>query len=315
MEQRSIQSLAERIKENVSKVIIGKDEVVEKLLIAAFCGGHVLLEDIPGTGKTSLAKAIARSLDCRFARVQFTPDLLPSDITGINIYNQKQEEFVLKKGPVFTNILLGDEINRATPRTQSSLLECMEERQATIDGVTYPLEAPFWVIATQNPIETQGTFVLPEAQLDRFFVKLSMGYPAPDKEQEILDRYIRQSPLESLAPVASREELVQVQQAVREVTVSDPVQGYIVALANATRKESNIQLGVSPRGSLALLRASQGCAAVHGRDYVLPDDVKEMAIPVLAHRIILRGGGLLRQQNATEDVIRNILSWVEAPIV
>lgn len=307
MGDTTVKELTSRISENIGRVILGKEDVIKKLLISIFCGGHVLLEDIPGTGKTSLAKALAKSVDCEFKRVQFTPDLLPSDVTGINFYRQNQEEFVLKKGPIFTNILLADEINRATPRTQSSLLECMEEKQVTIDGITHMLDLPFLVVATQNPIETQGTFPLPEAQLDRFFMKITVGYPSVESEQDILKQYVLQSPIENISAVALKEDIVKAQQLVREVTVSEAVRKYIVLLVNATRSDAAIRLGVSPRGSLALMRAAQGNAAVEGRDYALPDDVKAMAAIVLAHRIICKGSNLLHQDTNSTAIINRLL--------
>lgn len=309
----SVQTLSERIRNNIGRVIVGKDDLIEKIIISCFCSGHVLLEDIPGTGKTTLAKALAKSVGCDFKRVQFTPDLLPSDVTGINFYHQKQEEFLLKKGPVFTDILLADEINRATPRTQSSLLECMEERQVTIDGVTYPLSPLFLVIATQNPVETQGTFPLPEAQLDRFFMRLSMGYPAPESERDILTHFMENSPLDSLSSVASADELLTAQREIRAVRVSDPVKDYLIAIVNATRSHPEIRLGVSPRGALALMRASQGHAGVNGRDYVLPDDVKAVCGDVLPHRMICKGANLLRQTGSADAVLKEILGSVPVP--
>lgn len=284
-----IVEISTKIKENIGTVIFGKDEIIEKILVCLIAGGHILLEDIPGTGKTTLAKALATSTDCEFKRVQFTPDLLPSDLTGINFFNQKTSEFVFRKGSVFSNILLADEINRATPRTQSSLLECMEERQATIDSNTYKLDPPFIVIATQNPIETQGTFPLPEAQLDRFLMRLSLGYPDVDYEKTMLTSQIKASPISSLTSVVTREEIIEAQKEVGEILVSDNIKKYIVDIATATRNNEKIRLGVSPRGSLALMRAAQAYAGIKGRDYVLPDDVKHVAPDVLVHRIISKG--------------------------
>ena len=283
------EALVKAIKDNISRVIVGKEKETELLLCAMLSGGHVLLEDVPGTGKTTLAKSLAKSLNCRFARVQFTPDLLPADITGMRIYDQHSGNFSFIKGPAFTNILLADEINRATPRTQSALLECMEERQITEGGVTYPLEAPFVVIATQNPIETQGTFPLPEAQLDRFLMKLSLGYPSGEETVALMQRFILHQPLEALSPVATGEALIAAAQQCREVQVAEDVMRYMAALCEAARDAEKVHLGPSPRALLALMRACQALAAIRGREYVIPDDVKELAIPVLAHRIVLRG--------------------------
>lgn len=311
---QQVQLLAQRITDNVGKVIVGKDDVIKKVLIAMFCSGHVLLEDIPGTGKTTMAKALAKSLESECKRIQFTPDLLPSDLSGVNFYNQKLGEFVFKAGPIFSNIVLADEINRATPRTQSSLLECMEEGQVTIDGVTTALEKPFFVIATQNPIETQGTFPLPEAQLDRFAVRLSMGYPESDQERAILNRFRENTPMAQLESVASKAEVIAAQQAIRTVQISDAVGGYMVDLANATRQDETVRLGVSPRGTLMLMRASQAHAAIEGRDYVIPDDVKAVAAAVLAHRIILKGHNTARTSASNENYIRQLLATVPAPI-
>lgn len=313
MDIGSVARLCGQIQENIEKVIVGKPEVIRKVLICLLCEGHILLEDIPGTGKTTLAKALARSVDCRFGRIQFTPDLLPGDLTGINFYNQKTGEFSFKRGAVFTHILLADEVNRATPRTQSSLLECMEERQVTVDGVCYPLERPFLVIATQNPVEIQGTFPLPEAQLDRFFMRLSMGYPGEGAENDMLGRFLARSPLQSLTPAASQQELTAAQDAVRQVRVSDAVRRYIVELVRLTREHEKIRLGVSPRGSLALLRAAQGCAAIHGRDYATPDDVKEILPDVLCHRMILRGQGYSRSAETPRELLRQLTVQVQVP--
>lgn len=274
MDISALCSLTAALKENISKVIMGKEEQIEKILLCLYSGGHILLEDIPGTGKTTLAKALARSLDCGFKRIQFTPDLLPSELSGINYYNQKEQAFQFRPGAIFTNILLADEINRATPRTQSSLLECMEERQCSVDGVTYPMAQPFLVIATQNPVEIQGTFPLPEAQLDRFFMKLSLGYPNAEQERAMLTAYREKSPLDDLSPVCSGRDILKAQAQVAKIRVSQPVAAYIVSLANATRQQDEIRLGLSPRGVIALMRASQAKAAVQGREYVLPDDVK-----------------------------------------
>ena len=278
-------------------------------MVALLCQGHLLIEDVPGTGKTVLAKAIARSLGCSFRRIQFTPDMLPSDVTGLSIFNQKTQEFEFRPGPIMAQIVLADEINRATPKTQSALLECMEERQATIDGTTYPMPSPFLVIATQNPIEYEGTFALPEAQLDRFMLRLRLGYPAPLEEIVILDEQKRAHPLEELGEVASLEELQSAQSAVREVYVDSTISDYIVRLVNATRIHPDVYLGASPRGSLALYRAGQAYAALHGRDYVIPDDVKAVAEPALAHRLIMRTAATIRDVEQG-TIVRELLESV-----
>lgn len=289
MDVKSVAAFAKNVSDNVSRVIVGKEDAIKLVLCAILARGHILLEDVPGTGKTVMAKSLAKSLDADFARIQFTPDLLPTDVTGLSIWDAKAGEFTFKPGPVFTNILLADEINRATPRTQSALLECMEERQVTESGVTRKLAEPFLVVATQNPVEIQGTFPLPEVQLDRFLVRLKMGYPDTQGAMQILRRFISQSPLEELQPVVKREEIVEAQNALKDVEASTPVMAYITALCERTRQFEQVQLGVSPRGMLALLRASQAHALVEGRDFVTPDDVRAMAEPVLAHRIVVRG--------------------------
>ncbi len=312
MELEKIRSVAQRIKNNINKVIVGKDHVIDLLLISLISSGHVLLEDVPGTGKTMLAKSLAKSLDCSFKRVQFTPDLLPSDLSGINFYNQKAGEFEFRPGPIFTNILLGDEINRATPRTQSSLLECMEERQVTVDGDTKILEQPFMVIATQNPVETQGTFPLPEAQLDRFLIKINMGYPSTGEGVQILKRFKEENPLEDIEPVASKEEIIEAQKNYSKVYVRDDMMEYIVKIVEMTRQHSDVILGVSPRGSQGLLKAAQVCAIFRGRNYVSPDDVKDMAMPVLGHRMIL-GNIMGKREGRLFNVIDQILRAVPVP--
>lgn len=302
---------AEQMKKSIGKVIVGKERVTELLLTAVIAGGHVLLEDVPGTGKTMLAKTLSRSAGVKFARIQFTPDLLPSDITGLNYYNQKEGEFVFREGPVFANILLADEINRATPRTQSSLLECMEEKQITVDGRTYKLEEPFFVVATQNPIETAGTFPLPEAQMDRFLMQISMELPTMEEETAIIDRFIRKNPLEETEPVITGAELVQLAEKCREVTIHPALKNYLVQIVGATRDKAKAFMGVSPRGTLAFVRALQAYAMIHGRSYAVPEDVKELAVPVLAHRIVMQGMG--QDREAAADWINKILATVEVP--
>ncbi|HBN84002.1 MAG TPA: magnesium chelatase [Clostridiales bacterium] len=313
MDVSTIKSLADRIARNMNKVIVGKEDTILKVIVTLICSGHVLIEDVPGTGKTMLAKSIAKSIQANFKRIQFTPDLLPSDLTGINYYNQKTGEFVFREGPVFTNILLADEINRATPRTQSSLLECMAEKQVTIDGNTMKLSLPFFVIATQNPVETQGTFPLPEAQMDRFFMRLRMGYPNTEEESGILSRFILEDPLETLEQICNSEDIVQAQNLYKQVHVSDDVKDYIVKIIFGTRNHDRILLGVSPRGSLALMNAAQAYAAIRGRDYVTPDDVKKMAPSILAHRLILRGHSISTGVENAELVIEDLLKKVPVP--
>ncbi len=304
-----IQESGEKVLANVERVIVGKHNEVRLALVALLCQGHLLIEDVPGTGKTVLAKAIAKSLGCTFRRIQFTPDLLPSDVTGLSIYNQKTQEFEFRPGPIMAQIVLADEINRATPKTQSSLLESMEERQATVDGVTYELPDPFMVIGTQNPIEYEGTFALPEAQLDRFMLRLQLGYPQPLEEMLILDEQKRQHPIEDLAEVVSTEELRELQTGVREIYVDSAVSDYIVRLVNATRNHPDIYLGASPRGSLALYRAGQAFAALAGRDYVIPDDVKGLAVPALAHRLIVKTAATVRDVDSAL-IVRELLDSV-----
>ncbi|NLB41708.1 MAG: MoxR family ATPase [Clostridiales bacterium] len=312
MDFHEIQSLSEKIKLNVQKVIVGKSEVIDHLMIALIVSGHILLEDVPGTGKTLLAKSVARSLNVEFKRIQFTPDLLPTDISGLNYYNQKAEEFVFRPGPVFSNILLADEINRATPRTQSSLLECMEEYQVTIDGETRPLDRPFLVIATQNPVETQGTFPLPEAQLDRFLLKMKMGYPSTEEGMEVLKRFKENQPLEEIEPVATKEEILEAQRNYSNTYVSDDILQYIMDIVERTRKHSDVVLGVSPRGSQALLKCVQAHAILKGRSYVTPDDVKAMVKPALAHRIILKNTSRLKE-NYNEQILDQIIRDTPVP--
>ena len=307
-------SKVSEIRENISRIIIGKDETVTLVLTAMLAGGHVLLEDVPGTGKTMLAKSVAKSIDAKYNRIQFTPDLLPSDITGLNVYQAGKGEFVFNPGPVFCNILLADEINRATPRTQAGLLECMEERQVTIDGVTRKLDEPFFVIATQNPIETSGTFPLPEAQLDRFLMKLSMGLPGKDEEVGILDRFLgekKNEKLESLQAVASLSDIEEMKEKVLKVEVHQQIREYIADIVIATRKRDDVAQGVSPRGSLALMNCAQAYSYVQGRDYVVPEDVKKLAVPVLAHRLYT--GNSYGAVKDTKEIIEEIISEVPVP--
>jgi len=298
----------------VESVIIGKRQTVELALSALLCGGHLLVEDIPGVGKTMLAKSFARALGGNYRRVQFTPDLLPADITGVSIFNQKRGEFEFRPGPVFANVLLADEINRATPKTQSSLLECMEEFQVTVDGTTYPLERPFFVIATENPIEFHGTYPLPEAQLDRFLMRLEMGYPLPAEEISILTSQQHQHPILSVKAVVSAEEIIHLQQLVRDVHVEESLKQYMVEIVGATRKHPNLSLGASPRASIALMRTSQAKAALEGREFILPDDIKFVAPPVLNHRLLLNAEARARQIT-TKDVIAQILASVPVPVL
>ena len=293
---------------NIEKVLIGQEHTARLLLTALLSGGHALVEDVPGMGKTVLARSLAKSVGVSFGRIQFTPDLLPSDVTGLNFFDQKKSEFVFSPGPVFCNILLADEINRATPRTQSSLLECMAEGQVTIDGVTRRLEAPFFVIATQNPVETLGTYPLPEAQLDRFLLRISMEPPTKEQEVAILERFREQEPLEALEPVCSGEEILALQQKVRKNYVNKSLLEYMAAVSQASRSFRNVELGISPRGTLALLRASQAYALIQGRDFVTPEDVKAVAAPVLAHRLTVGGGAgsVQAQKQTVEELLRSV---------
>ena len=306
---KNVQEPAERVVANVERVIVGKHAEVRMALVALLCEGHILIEDVPGVGKTMLAKALSRSIGCSFRRIQFTPDLLPSDVTGLSIFNQKTQEFEFRPGPIHAQVVLADEINRATPKTQSALLECMEERQATIDGVTYEMPSPFLVIATQNPIEYEGTFALPEAQLDRFMLRLRLGYPKAVEEIVILDEQKRLHPIDAVEQVLSVEELRQMQAAIREVYVDQAVAEYIVRLVTATREHPDVYLGASPRGSLNLYRSAQAFAALDGRDYVIPDDIKQLAVAILAHRLIVKSQASLREIDP-DAIVREILAQV-----
>jgi MoxR-like ATPase len=309
----AIREVAERVKANIGRVIVGKSEVIDLVLVALFSDGHILIEDVPGIGKTMLAKSIARSIGCSFKRIQFTPDVMPSDITGINFYNQKQGEFEFRPGPIIANIVLADEINRATPRTQSALLEAMEERQVTVEGETMTLPSPFLVIATQNPIELEGTFPLPEAQLDRFFMKVKLGYPDEADEEAILLRFEESNPLAELEPVVTADDLVRLGHLVPQVHCDASVRRYVVQVVQATRNHPAYELGASPRGSLSLFRGARALAAIRGRDYVLPDDVKFLAPFILSHRAILSSQSRLRGRDA-EGVLEEVLAGVPVPI-
>ncbi len=313
MELSQIRELAEKVRANISSVLVGREDTIDLVLNCLFCSGHVLLEDVPGVGKTMLARCLAKSLECEFKRVQFTPDLLPSDLTGINYFDQKQGVFIFRPGPLFANIVLADEINRATPRTQSSLLECMEEGQITVDGETRKLKEPFFVLATQNPVETRGTFPLPEAQLDRFFMRLKMGYPSQQEGIEILQRFRGHDPETELESVARGETVLEAQAGISAVKVSGALEQYIIDIIEETRRDGKISLGVSPRGSLALMKAAQVNAIFDNRDFVMPDDVKKVSIPVLAHRLILKGHAISGGTENAENAIAEILKKVPVP--
>lgn len=304
--------LCKKIIENIAHVIVGKERPIELLLVALLADGHALIDDIPGLGKTLIAKSLARSIGASFKRVQFTPDLLPADITGFNVYNQQTGHFVFQAGPVMTHVLLADEINRTIPRTQSSLLESMEERQVTVDGKTYLLPHPFFVMATQNPIELEGTFPLPEAQLDRFLLRIRLGYPDQPEELRILERFQERDPLQELESVATPEQVAELQKVRRGIHISGPVREYITSIVRATRSNPSLRLGASPRGSLGLMRAGQALAALHDRDFVLPDDIKALAAPVLAHRLILKEEERLRGETQ-EHILEQLLQQIPVP--
>jgi len=308
-----IESICRKIRENVQRVIVGKDEVINLALVGVLCEGHILLEDVPGIGKTTLARALAASLGCTFKRIQFTPDLLPSDVTGINWFNQKSQEFEFRPGPVITQIVLADEINRATPRTQSSLLEAMQEQQVTIDGVTHPLPRPFLVMATQNPVELEGTFPLPEAQIDRFLLRIVIGYPSEGEENAILDRYRSSTQIPELQPVTTPPEIIQMQDERSKVRVEETVRDYIVRVARATREHTEVQLGASPRATMALYHSAQAWAAIQGRDFVLPDDIKLMAPHVLTHRLMVSPQAQLRGRQPSQ-LVADIVDSVSVPV-
>jgi MoxR-like ATPase len=308
----SIADLARQLIENVEKVIVGKRDVIELTLIALLCQGHVLLEDVPGVGKTTLAKAFAKSLGCSFRRIQFTPDLLPSDITGNSVFNQRSAEFEFRPGPVFAQMVLADEVNRATPKTQSALLECMEEHQVTVEGVSMPMPEPFLVMATQNPIEYEGTFVLPEAQLDRFLLRIRLGYPNPEDEVRILQMQERSHPIDALGQIVQAQELLWMEHEVRAIHVDPAIREYVVNIVDATRRHPDVYLGASPRGSLALLRSSQARASLDGRGYVLPDDVKRLARYALSHRIIMNPASRMKDLDS-DSVVDEVLRSVPVP--
>ena len=313
MELTKVQEAAMGVVSNVETVILGKNQEIKLVMAALLAGGHVLLEDVPGTGKTVLAKALAKSFDCDFSRVQFTPDLLPSELTGINFFSPKTGDFTFRKGSLFSNIILADEINRATPRTQSGLLESMEERQITVDGTTYELPSPYFVIATQNPVETQGTFPLPEAQLDRFLIQLNLGYPVAQESVQILKRFITQEPLKDIKAVCSADVLLEMQRAVKNVFIHDDIHKYIVDLAQGTRNHEAIVLGISTRGILAIARVAQAYCAIIGQDYVTPKDVLNLVPYVFAHRIILKGG-IRSRQSAVLAILEEIVNSTTAPV-
>jgi MoxR-like ATPase len=308
----NVQAFTGRVMENLEKVIVGKRQALESIMIGLLCQGHLLIEDVPGVGKTMLARSLAKSMGCSFSRIQFTPDMLPSDVTGVSIFNQETRQFEYRPGPLMAQVVLADEINRATPKTQSALLESMEERQLTVDGITHFLPRPFMVLATQNPIEYEGTFPLPEAQLDRFLLRIRLGYPSMMDEIRVLERQQLRHPIEELQPVITTEELQEVQEAIKSVYVAPPVKRYMVELTRQTREHSDIYLGASPRGSLGLFRSGQARASINGRDYVLPDDVKALAVSVLAHRMVVSPSARLRSLTA-EKIVQEIMDNLPVP--
>jgi MoxR-like ATPase len=309
---KDVQRVAEKIIANVEKVIFGKREAIELTVMGLLCQGHLLIEDVPGVGKTMLARSLARSIGCEFSRIQFTPDMLPSDVTGVSVFNQKTREFEFRPGPIMAQIILSDEINRATPKTQAALLEAMEERQVTVDGVTYPMAKPFLVLATQNPIEYEGTFPLPEAQLDRFLLRINLGYPDKDREIDILDSQQYQHPINTIGQVVEEQELLAVQESLKEVYVDPLIKTYIVDVVNQTRRHPEVYLGASPRGSLTLYRTAQAYAALRGRDYVIPDEIKALAPAALAHRMIVSPAARIKDVSS-EAVLSDILASVPVP--
>lgn len=312
MDTKKFEEFRQKVKGNVGTVIVGKEETIDKIIVCFICSGHVLIEDVPGLGKTKLAKSLSSSMNCSFKRIQFTPDLLPSDLTGIYYYNQKNQDFEFRKGPLLSQFVLADEINRATPRTQSALLECMEERQITVEGNTIKLERPFFVIATQNPVEQFGTFPLPEAQLDRFFMKLSMGYPDTSEEKTMMNRFMTKDPMNDLQAVVTMEEIEYVQNNYTLVHVSEEIKDYIISIVNATRGHREIELGCSPRATLNMMKGSQALAAIRGRDYVIPEDIKELAIPILSHRLMLKNE--LSSGAKSKSLIEEIITTIKAPL-
>ncbi|BAB04323.1 MoxR family ATPase [Halalkalibacterium halodurans] len=303
-----------RVIENVERVVVGKRQEIELSLVALFASGHVLLEDVPGVGKTMLVKAIARSLGADFKRIQFTPDLLPSDVTGVSIYNQKTQQFEFRPGPIMANVVLADEINRTSPKTQSALLEALEEGSVTIEGKSLVLSKPFFVMATQNPVEYAGTYPLPEAQLDRFLFRLQLGYPKPDEELDVLKRLEKKHPIQELSPVMETEEVIQLQEEIKDVFVEDNVKAYIVEIVNLTRKHQKVELGVSPRGSIAMMKAAQAYAMIQGRDYVIPDDIKTLAPFALSHRLILTAEAKMSGTDH-EEIIHDVLQQAKVPVI